>query len=301
MPSLSAINTDRHKRRNNSLVRFYRRYSSFRIDSQIGGTLMTSLKMLFTNRFHGNMSFFHGSKRDVADNRFDVAVNDDFSLFSPKGKKIIPHGFAPLLVNSGNILVISESNRKDYDGIGIADKSTVPCDAIIVANCKNFPVVIPNADCYPLVIFDPAKNVFAVAHSSREQTLANIAGECVAVMWMDFGCFPKDIIAYIYPGICADCYLLESLDSKVPAYLEKMVGHTNQGFISVNLRRMIIRQLLKSEIEHVRFPAGRYDCTCHTSKLYGEPLYYSYYGYNHRHRFPGHTDQGNNALFVEMI
>ncbi len=63
-----------------------------------------------------------------------------------------------------------------------------------------------HADCIPLYFFDPVKKAIGLAHSGWKGTAGNIAGEVINKMKEDFGTDPKDLIAFVGPGICRDHY-----------------------------------------------------------------------------------------------
>jgi copper oxidase (laccase) domain-containing protein len=258
-----------------------------------------NIKFFFSNRHHGNMSFSHGERIEVFFNRLDVATSHNFSLFSTKNKKVVPHGFAPKLDHGEDILMIRHEEKSTYDGIGIAFRGNISFDAVIT-NAKNFPLILPNADCYPVLLHDQKESVMAIVHSGRDGTLKNIAGKTLEKMREEFGCYPEETVAYVFPGICSRCYLLKYLDAKVPADLERFIKETGNNLISLDLRGMIIRQLLRADVQRVRFPEGQHECTCHTLSGNGGPLYFSSYGNFHSCRWPGHKESGNNALFAEL-
>jgi len=258
---------------------------------------MTELKMAFTGVKEGNMSFSHGDCLSVINNRLAVALREGFGLFGRRGMKLVPHGFSPELVHGDGITIVKESEREKYDGVGIAKKSSIRADAVIT-NLKNFPVLFPNADCFPVVLHCIERDVLAVIHSGRNGTLKNITGAAASSMWAEFGCQPKNIRAYIFPGICADCYVHHALSVFVPRYLQDCITKNLAG-VSFDLRRMILRQLKKAGIEHIVFPTGGYnlECTCHTRN--GDAAkYFSAFGFDKQ--IPGHEIRGNNAIFVEM-
>ena len=67
-------------------------------------------------------------------------------------------------------------------------------------------LVISFADCVPVFLADPVKQVVAAVHSGWRGTVGRIGTKMVRVMSDRFGCDPKDIHALIGPSICQDCY-----------------------------------------------------------------------------------------------
>ncbi len=62
------------------------------------------------------------------------------------------------------------------------------------------------ADCYPLVLFDPARHALALGHAGWRGTQAGIAGRLVDALGREFGVEPGGLSAVIGPGICGRCY-----------------------------------------------------------------------------------------------
>jgi YfiH family protein len=60
------------------------------------------------------------------------------------------------------------------------------------------------ADCYPIVLWDPEKQVAGLVHAGWRGTQAGVAHAAVIFMRKEFGC--RFIRAGIGPGICGRCY-----------------------------------------------------------------------------------------------
>ena len=61
-----------------------------------------------------------------------------------------------------------------------------------------------HADCYPIVLWDPEKNVAGLVHAGWRGTQAGVAGATVRFMREEYDC--RFIRAGIGPGICGRCY-----------------------------------------------------------------------------------------------
>lgn len=62
------------------------------------------------------------------------------------------------------------------------------------------------ADCVPVYLVDPVKEVIGLCHSGWKGTVLEIGAKTVRKMQEAFGCSPEDIYAAIAPSICQDCY-----------------------------------------------------------------------------------------------
>ena len=62
------------------------------------------------------------------------------------------------------------------------------------------------ADCYPIVLWDPAHRAAGLVHAGWRGTEAGVVRAAVAVMGNAFRSRPGDMVAGIGPGICGRCY-----------------------------------------------------------------------------------------------
>lgn len=69
------------------------------------------------------------------------------------------------------------------------------------------------ADCTPILLYDPIKNVIGNIHSGWRGTVQKIGQKGVKKMEKEYGCNPKDIIACIGPAI-GRCHFEVSEDVK---------------------------------------------------------------------------------------
>ncbi len=62
------------------------------------------------------------------------------------------------------------------------------------------------ADCLPICLFDSRRRALALVHAGWRGSLKRIAALAVGRMASEFGSRPQDLLAYLGPSICADCY-----------------------------------------------------------------------------------------------
>lgn len=104
--------------------------------------------------------------------------------------------------HSDHIEVIIEDQSRGWEN---SDDAIADCDALIT-NQKGVILTIQTADCVPILLFDPQKEVIAAIHAGWKGTSQKIAYKTVQKMQEVFGCDPKDIIAAIAPSIGRCCY-----------------------------------------------------------------------------------------------
>jgi polyphenol oxidase len=91
----------------------------------------------------------------------------------------------------------------------------------LIAQAQDWAIAVKSADCLPVLIADPVKNVAAAVHSGWKGTLARILQKSIGEMKRIFGSDPEQLIAAIGPGIRACCYevggeLKELFDQEYP-------------------------------------------------------------------------------------
>lgn len=72
----------------------------------------------------------------------------------------------------------------------------------LITNKKDLLLSISVADCTPILIYDPKKEVIAAIHAGWKGTMGAIAEKTLTKMSQHFGSEPKDCFAYI--GTCID-------------------------------------------------------------------------------------------------
>jgi uncharacterized protein, YfiH family len=142
-----------------------------------------------------NLGFFSGDNPDsVAQNR---TILCDAINASPE-KLFIPyqtHGDR-ICVIDGDFILLNEAQQSlllnDVDAL--------------ITNQPDLCIGVTTADCVPVLIYDPIKNVAAVVHAGWRGTVARIAGKTIRLMVEKFGCNPEELVAAIGPSIGPDAF-----------------------------------------------------------------------------------------------
>ena len=112
--------------------------------------------------------------------------------------------------------------ERDYDVDGL------------ITNERGLPLVIHSADCIPVLLHDPVKQVIGACHAGWRGTALGIAAKTVREMQRIFGCDPTDIRAAIGPAIGQCCF---ETDGDVPAALHAALGDETEPYITWNGRK----------------------------------------------------------------
>jgi hypothetical protein len=118
------------------------------------------------------------------------------------------------------------------------------------------------ADCVPVLLFDPERQVAGLAHAGWKGTVLKVAAETVKVMHVRFGCRPKNILAGIGPSICADHYEVgeDVRSAAVTAFGEDtdLLQPSRPGKVKFDLRQANQRVLHEAGVQNIEI-AGQ--CT----------------------------------------
>jgi hypothetical protein len=88
----------------------------------------------------------------------------------------------------------------------------IEADAIITMQ-KGVAIAVLVADCFPLILADPGKNILAIAHCGRRPIILGVIENAISEI-IARGGTAGDVIAAIGPGVGPECY---TVDEKIIA------------------------------------------------------------------------------------
>lgn len=141
----------------------------------------------------------------------------------------------------------------------------------IITSDRDVPLVMRFADCAPLVLFDPVRQVIGLSHAGWRGTVAGVGPATVEAMREAFGCHPRDILAGIGPSIGPCCYEVgqEVIEQARVAFddLEGLVCLPSNGDSArFNLWAANEQALRRAGVEHIEVA---HLCTaCNTHEFY---------------------------------
>lgn len=108
--------------------------------------------------------------------------------------------YVPYQIHKDKICVIDKAFLSNSD----LEKARLlhGVDALIT-DIRGICIGITTADCVPVLIYDPVKNVFAAVHAGWRGTLKSITATTASKMIQQWGCNPRDIRVGIAPSISA--------------------------------------------------------------------------------------------------
>jgi len=153
------------------------------------------------------------------------------------------------------------------------------CDALIT-NKKNTPLMVMVADCAPILFYDSAKEVIAVAHSGRAGTFNNIIQETVDCFKKNFNTQISDIVVSVGANICQECYEVgEEIFEEGKNLGFEYAFKKNQKEYYLNIRAILKQELLEAGILKFEISTECNSCL--------RESYFSYRGEGKTGRFAG--------------
>lgn len=208
----------------------------------------------------GNLKFFGSNQSQVVKNR--------------------QKWFEKIGIQPGNAIVINVSDPKSWDqiydatakdrGAGVLKPNTAVVTDAIIANQKGLALCLLTADCNPVIMLDPAKNVVALVHLGWQSTTADLATKMVQHFKQIYGSDPADLLIYNGPSIRAQSYTFEppitqmDIDGWQP-YLVSVGGKIGIDLVGYNRAQFINAGVLPKNIQI---------CQVDTAK---SPDYFSHY------------------------
>ena len=101
-----------------------------------------------------------------------------------------------------NVLRVNESHM----GMGIVRERNFDDIDGLITDCPGVVLVTAYADCVPLYFVDTVHKAIGLSHSGWRGTVNNMAGVTVNKMEKEFGTNPADLVAFVGPSICVNCY-----------------------------------------------------------------------------------------------
>jgi YfiH family protein len=161
--------------------------------------------------------------------------------------------------------------REGYD----KTPSEVPCADAMITNIPGLGLLVKQADCQGVIIFDPEKRVVANVHCGWRGNVANILGRVAARMEETFGCNGSRLLAAIGPSLGPCCAEFVNSRAIFPAAFDRFRVTENHFDLWAISRHQLVEAGLQQENIEI---AGI--CTrCRTD------LFYSYRGEGRTGRF----------------
>ncbi len=179
---------------------------------QIPHFVFPNLSHCISTKDEGSLSFNFHSEEKVKKNRLRFLEKAGIKPANCVGMRV---------EHSDGILIVTDINK----GKGILDwESSLICDAMITTE-KGLSLFLLIADCAPVIIYDPQKEVLGLVHIGWKNADINLIGKVIEV-FMQKNSDPKDILVGIGPAARKDSFIKENPsqvnDLKWQPYIEKV-------------------------------------------------------------------------------
>lgn len=137
--------------------------------------------------------------------------------------------FCSALGISGDRLVVPDMSHSNVVlAINSVGNERPKADGL-ATGVANLPIMVTFADCVPILIFDPEKNVFALVHAGWKGTASQIAAEAVKLLQNHWGSSPQSLVAAVGPAIGSCCYPSgsDSVSRLLVSITETEIGNGN--------------------------------------------------------------------------
>ncbi|MBB6459005.1 peptidoglycan editing factor PgeF [Flammeovirga kamogawensis] len=136
-------------------------------------------------------NIIHDKPEDVLQNRAIV-----------KNNLVCDHLFIADQKHTNKVYSITEKNVEAYKKL----QNPFPKSDGILTDVKNIGLLTLAADCTPILLFDPIKNVIGAVHSGWKGTALKILTKAIHQLETDFNCSPNTIIISFGPFIKKETY-----------------------------------------------------------------------------------------------
>jgi len=145
----------------------------------------------------------------------------------------------------------------------------------MVTNLAGIALMVKQADCQAVILFDPEKKVIANVHCGWRGNTANLLGEVIDAMRTSFGCNPAALRAAIGPSLGPCCAEFTSYEALFPESFRRFMVRRNY----FDLWEISRWQLLQAGLRDDRIETAGVCTRCRTD------LFFSYRGEGTTGRF----------------
>ena len=213
------------------------------------------LKHATFTRHGGTSSFPYASLNisdDVGDHRNNVAENLTIIQNTMGAERI----FFTRQTHGIEILVLHSDATKTFENSWQADA--------MITNIPGLCLMIKQADCQAVILFDPRKNVVANVHCGWRGNVQNILGRVVRKMVRHFGSSAKHLVAAITPSLGPCCAEFTTYQDLFPSTFADFMVTENH----FNLWRLSTHQLVTEGVNPDNITISGICTRCHMDRFF---------------------------------
>ena len=158
-----------------------------------------------------------------------------------KRKYAIPYLLSARQIHGDSIFLLDEPLSKD--------REVDNYDALITDQ-EGVGLLIQQADCQAITLFDPDRPAIAAIHSGWQGTVKNITGKTVALLSRKFGSSPSQIEAHISPSLGPCCAEFVNHALELPSsFLAFQETKNHFNFWKISSMQLVEAGLLEKNIQ----------------------------------------------------
>lgn len=196
--------------------------------------------VISTDRYGGQSSSPYHSfnlSYGVGDNSASVTENRE----RLKRKYAIPNLLSARQVHGDAIFLLDEQLYKDRE---------VDNYDALVTDQKGVGLLIQQADCQAITLFDPDRPAIAAIHSGWQGTVKNIPAKTVALLSKRYGSSPSQIQAYISPSLGPCCAEFVNHALELPSsFLDFQESQNHFNFWKISSMQLVEAGLHEKNIQ----------------------------------------------------
>ncbi len=157
----------------------------------------------------------------------------------------------------GTEILVADANTTEFS------TGSQQADAMIT-NVPGTGLIIKQADCQAVILFDPVKNVIANVHCGWKGNVKNILGLVVGEMTRHFHCNPQNFVAAVGPSLGPCCAEFVTHKSIFPADFIKFRVSENH----FDLWRLSAHQLAVAGVDPKNITISKICTRCNTDRFF---------------------------------
>ncbi|HEY4035101.1 MAG TPA: peptidoglycan editing factor PgeF [Ktedonobacteraceae bacterium] len=177
----------------------------------------------------------------------------------------------------------------EYEERRISSPSALGTADALITQQRGTGLILAFADCVPILLYDPTRQVIGIAHGGWRGTARGIVIATIEAMAEQFGCEPQHIYAGLGPAIGACCYEVSETvrqifqgelsfdDQPTPERYQNMVRESavfsTQVLPDKNSLRLDLQETNRNQLMMAKVPAEQIEvmriCTsCNTDRFF---------------------------------
>lgn len=228
---------------------------------------MSKLKIAISKTENGNMSFRHGERQAVIQNREDF-IAQKFANLS------LDNFVAMYVVEAHQNIFIEVDEARAGEGMTSLD-TAITADSLITGS-KGVGLFLLVADCIPLVLYDEEKQILALAHLGWVDTDLQLATKLVKHFQTAYNSNLNDLRVYIGPALQKSSYRykdpVQKTDRDRYAGWQDFIEDTEDGFTLIGNVDYAVSQLLNAGISKEQIDFSNHVDTATSSEYFSHYL-----------------------------